>query len=73
MIARLLYSWHLLCLQWHQGMRGLYEDQQAECERKWHEAVRRQRQEADQIGRYQSKLLAADIKADQTRAIAAEY
>lgn len=64
MIARLLYSWHLLCLQWHQGMRGLYEDQQAECERKWHEAVRRQRQEAVHIGRCQSKLLATDRARD---------
>jgi len=65
--VNLTYWWNTLCLQWHQGMHGLYADQQAECERKWKEAVRRQRREEVLIGRRQSKLLATDRARELAR------
>lgn len=73
MIRRLLAWWYEARLAYFRGTYALYADQEAECIRRWREAIRRQREAEQQIGRYQSKLLAADLKAEQARAFAAEY
>lgn len=64
MIGRLAYAWNVFWLEWHMGLRNMYAEQERECERRWRESIRRQREATDQIGRFQSKLLATDRARD---------
>lgn len=73
MIRRLLCWWYEARLAYFRGTQALYADQEDECIRRWREAIRRQRDAQAQIGRYQSKLLASDLKAERARSLAAEY